>query len=487
MSRPQTIAPIERLTTGSVALDQILGGGIPARSVNVITGEPGSGKTVFVLQILFHLARQGKKSLYFTTLSEPALKLIGYMQQFAFFDRALLVDTVKFVDLGATVRQGDADTTLAVITDRMEQEEPAVIVIDTFKAIAELQHDATRARTFVYDLAVQTASWGVTALLVGDYFDTELAAWPEFAVADGIVRLSTRRTELTAMRELDVLKLRGADYVTGRHFFEISEGGVSFYPRVRAPDGEDLMIEPGDRVLTGVAGLDRLLDGGLPRTSASVVQGGTGTGKTLLGLHFLLEGARRGEVGVLFSLEETKNQLCAVAKGYGWDLAALEARGLVTIAYTSPVELSTDRFLDQTRALVARLGARRAVLDSLTSMALGVSSERRFKELVYALTKHFRTAAVSLMMTMEIPELLGSALLSGHGISFAADNVIQFRFVEVEDHLERGISVLKARGVRHGTEVRRAIIGAGGLEVIDAYPNVRGVITGLAPPKKVAP
>src|SRR6185436_13332150 len=98
--------------------------------------------------------------------------------------------------------------------------------------------------------------------------------------------------------------------------------------------------------------------------------------------------------------------------------------------------------------------------DSLTSMALGVSSERRFKELVYAITKHFRAAGVTLSMTMEIADLLGSAQLSGYGISFAADNLIQLKYVEVDGCLERGISVLKARGVRHATDVRRLTIGA---------------------------
>jgi len=93
------------------------------------------------------------------------------------------------------------------------------------------------------------------------------------------------------------------------------------------------------------------------------------------------------------------------------------------------------------------------VLDSLTSMALGVPSDRRFKELVYAMTKHFRAAGVTINMNMEISDLLGSARLSGHGVSFAADNVIQLKYVEVDGHLERGVSVLKARGVRHATDV----------------------------------
>ncbi len=353
------------------------------------------------------------------------------------------------------------------------------MVVDSFKAVGDLLGDAIKARAFVYDLAVQTAGWGAMTLLVGEYADDEMAQRPEFAVADGIVRLSTRRRELTATREVDVLKLRGANYVTGRHFFDIGPDGLTFYPRVRAPDPSlDPVIALEERAPTGLAGLDELLDGGLPRASATVVHGGTGTGKTLLGLHFLLEGARRGEPGILFTLEETRHQIRAIAQGFGWDLAALEAKGLLFLAYESPVELSTDRFLDRARRQVTDRGARRAVLDSLTTMALGVQSSRRFEELVYALAKHLRTAEVSLLMTMETAELLGSARIGGIGISFAADNVIQLRYVEMDGRLERGISVLKARGVRHATELHTLLIGARGLEVGARYPNPRGVLTG---------
>ena len=123
--------------------------------------------------------------------------------------------------------------------------------------------------------------------------------------------------------------------------------------------------------------------------------------------------------------------------------------------------------------------ARRAVLDSLTSMALGVSSDRRFKELVYAMTKHFRAAGVTVNMNMEISDLLGSAQLSGHGVSFAADNVIQLKYVEVDGHLDRGISVLKARGIRHATDARRIDLAAGRIEVTSAFAGLRGVLTGL--------
>ncbi len=474
---------LPRLETGSAGFDRILGGGFPQRSANMIIGEPGAGKTLFALQMLFHLARQGKKVLYFTTLSEPAIKLIGYMQQFAFFDEAMLGREIVLVDLGSALRRGGAGVALEEIMKRVEREEPSLIVIDSFKVIRDLLGEGPAIRTFVYDLAVHLASWNAASLLVGEYTSAETASLSELAIADGIVRFTNRRHELTAVREVEVLKLRGSSFVSGAHFFEIGEQGLEFFPRVRAPD--EVAPEPTgpiERAPTGVAGLDVMLGGGLPRRSATVVRGGTGTGKTLLGLKFLVDGARQGEPGILFTLEETPDQLRGIVQGFDWDVAGLEARGLLTLSYVSPVELSTDSFLGRARHLVERIGARRAVIDSLTSLAVGVPSDRRFRELVYAVTKHFRALGVTLNMNMETPELMGAGQISGYGISFAADNLIQLRYVELDGTLVRGLAVLKARGVRHEAAVRRMTIGVDGVEVGPPFEGLHGVLTGLPVP-----
>ncbi len=479
-----TTRPLDRLSTGSPAFDRILGGGLPVRSLTVVAGEPGAGKTLFSLQMLFHLGRQGKKGLYFTTLSEPSLKLLRYMQQFSFFDQEAMDERLTFVDLGSVVRGRNADEVLKALNERVEHEEPDLIVIDSFKAMRDILGDAPSIRTFVYDLAVHMAGWGAAALFVGEYTSEEIGHLAEFAIADGILRFGTQREELTAVRVVDVLKLRGADCVTGRHFFEIGLDGLTFFPRVRSPAATDdpATASIDERAPTGIVGLDEMLGGGLPRSSSTVIQGATGTGKTLLGLQFLLAGARRGEPGIHFTLEETAGQLRAIARGFRWGLEELEERGLFTFSYASPVELSTDAFLNRALQRVEQVGARRAVLDSLTSMEVGVPSQRRFKELVYAMTKHLRARGVTFNLNMEVTELLGSAQLSGHGISFAADNVIQLRYVERGGRLDRGISVLKARGTRHATEVHALSVGEGGVEVGGPFRGLRGVLTGLPSP-----
>jgi circadian clock protein KaiC len=481
-------ATLQRLGTGSSPLDKILGGGLPARSVTVIAGEPGSGKTVFTLQTLFHHARRGKKCLYFSTLSEPALKTIRYVQAFSFFDASLIKDRLLFIDLGSDLRDRGPDKALQPLIDRVETEGADLVAIDSFKAIHDLLPTGGGGRIFVYDLAVGMAAWGATTLLVGEYTVEEIGTTPEFAIADGILQFTNQRQDLMATRQFEILKLRGADYITGRHFFDIGADGLMFYPRVRGPaNSDDAPVDLADRVTTGVPELDALLLGGLPRASTTIVEGGTGTGKTLVALHFLLEGASRGEPGILFTLEETPAQIRAVAKTFGWDIAPLEAQDRLVIRYTSPVELVTDRFLDDVLRRIAKVGARRVVLDSLTSMSLGIVSQRRYRELVYALTKHARAAGVTLLMTLEVAELLGSAQLTGHGVSSIADNLIVLRYVEVEGHLERAVLILKARGIGHATELRHFMIDDRGAHVGARFENLRGVLTGIPQPARGRP
>src|SRR5258708_36281256 len=147
------------------------------------------------------------------------------MQQFSFFDEGTIGKQLIFVDLGSVIRGRDAEAALEAIASRVEREEPAIVVIDSFKAMRDILGDAPAIRTFVYDLAVHMAGWGAATLFVGEYTEEEMAHYAEFTIADGILRFSTRREALTRFRVLESLKLPGSASVTGRHFFEIGLGG----------------------------------------------------------------------------------------------------------------------------------------------------------------------------------------------------------------------------------------------------------------------
>src|SRR5437879_13839332 len=160
--------------------------------------------------------------------------------------------------------------------------------MDRFRDIPDDSVPRHTARSFVFDQATQTAGWGVTTLLVGEYAADELSKYAEFAIADGILRLGAEKQELTSVREIEVLKLRGMDYVSGIHFLEISDKGVFVFHLVLCTKQADALgVEKTERVSTGIDGLDELFGGGIPRTGNTLLEGPTGSGKTILSLQFL--------------------------------------------------------------------------------------------------------------------------------------------------------------------------------------------------------
>src|SRR5260370_5332021 len=188
----------------------------------------------------------------------------------------------------------------------IEKHQPTFLAIDSFRAIADYIYAGHVSRSFVYNLVTQTAGWGVTTLLVGEYLPDELSKYAEFAIADGILRLGAEKQELTSVRQVEVLKLRGMNYISGIHFLEISEKGVFVFPRVRAPKQADVpRVEKPERVSTGVDGLDELFGGGILRIGSTVLQGASGSGKTILSLQFLLAGGPKKKKATLFSLGDT--------------------------------------------------------------------------------------------------------------------------------------------------------------------------------------
>ncbi|TAK79337.1 MAG: recombinase RecA [Dehalococcoidia bacterium] len=479
MDRIEPPADLTRVSTGVHELDIVMGGGVPEHSTTVLAGDPGTGKTILAMQMLFQQARAGKRCIYFTTLSEPSLKIIRYMRLFGFFDEDLVGRSVSFVDLGTVLMSEGGMGAVAAIEARLESVQPDFVVIDSFKAIHDvIESGPAGSRRVAYEISVLLAAWGATTLLLGEYTERERAGLPEFAIADGIIQVWNQPYGLTRLRALEIEKLRGVEYIPGRHFFEISDSGLTFYPRLRGVRGQSSEVWTPAKVPTGLTGLDELLRGGLPSGSTTLLEGGTGSGKSSLAMKFLVEGARRGEPGLHFGLEERPVQLRGVTLGFGWDLADFEARGLLRLQYTSPVELNADQFVAEAIGAIRSTRARRVVFDSSTSLALGLEIGGRYRELIYALATHLREEGITAIITAETPRLFGNTQLTGAAVSSIVDNVILLRYVEVDNRLEHAISVLKVRGFEHGTELRRMTFGSDGPTVGPPFTGLQGVLTG---------
>jgi circadian clock protein KaiC len=476
----------DKIPTGIPALDDILNGGLARYSVNVIAGPPGTGKTILAQQIVFTNAKDDQQVPYLVTVSEPTVKMLRYSQRFSFFDIQRLGKNVLYLDVGSILLEKGVEEVARQIEEFTQTYSPSILAIDSFKAIHEMTQDAPRLREFAYRLAVQLTAWETTVLLVGEYTRDTINQAPIFAIADGIILLDQESRGMQTYRYLEVLKMRGDDYFAGKHPFRITANGLRVFPRVKTTESIDLSSPSEQRVSLGIKGLDEMSQGGLIPGTSTLVAGSAGTGKTLLCLHFLLEGIRQNEPALLVTFQETPSMLQRFARGFGWDLEQLQQDGLLYILYNSPVELGVDEHTHLIEQAIIRSKARRVALDSLKDIELATPDKVRYKDYVYSLVNSFRSRGITSMLTSEIPEMFGSFIVSEYGISFVSDNVILLRYVELGGHIARAVSMLKMRGSNHDKGVREyRIESEGGVQILEPFADYDSVLSGPIQAKHV--
>jgi circadian clock protein KaiC len=290
---------IRRLKTGVPGLDNLLGGGLPEFSFNLIAGTPGSGKTTLAHQIMFSLASQANRALFFTVLGEPALKMLRYQQQFSFFDFDKISESIRFVNLSGDLLDGDFDRVLTRIAQEVKDFSPSLVFVDSFRSVVQagkkMEQGGSELQRFVQQLGMQMTSWQATTFLIGEYLLPEAESSPVFTVADGIVWLSQNMQRNSMVRKMQVVKIRGQAQAPGLHTFRIDQDGIRVFPRAIVKDGTwavstSMTSIQETRVPMGVPGLDEMLGGGLPAGYSMLVVGPSGSGKTVLTTEYLAEG-----------------------------------------------------------------------------------------------------------------------------------------------------------------------------------------------------
>ena len=265
---------IVQLDTGVPGLNEVLGGGLPEFSFNLLAGGPGAGKTTLVHQIAFAIATPERPALYITVLGEPPLKLLRYQQQFTFFDAEKVAASIRFVSIPHEVLEVGLTAVLKRIIAEVEAASPSLVIVDSFRSVMRASQVPEKSgelslQAFVQRLALQLTSWQATTFLVGEYQDSEKEDNPVFTVADGIIWLTQSVERNSVVRKLQVVKIRGQAPIPGLQTFRITGNGVQVFPRMPVPkdisvkDQVKIAHSPPHRLSMGVPELDRMLGGGL--------------------------------------------------------------------------------------------------------------------------------------------------------------------------------------------------------------------------------
>jgi circadian clock protein KaiC len=460
--------------TGIAGLDDILLGGFPRGNVVIVTGSPGTGKTTLGVEFVYRGARDFGEPGIIVTFEVSAEKLVRDAAQFGWDLRAL----------EAQGRLKILSTTRRVFQDEVVQPDSVLLTDATAMGARRIFVDGLagmprngngEARELFHTLVEALHREGVTAMFALDAPADRAGAgtMPEDYLADTIIRLGMAPVRRAVVRSLEIVKSRGQDYLLGTHSFRVVKGrGLEVYRRAQAAPDQDAMptgtSEVTVRVPTGVEGLDEVLHGGYFVGSTTLVSGISGVGKTVMGLQFLAEGARRGEPGLMVTLDETQTRMIRNAAAIGIDLRGEIDRGLVDVWYASPQEMEIDRHFAELERRVARLAPQRVVIDSLAGYGSMVSPAAHLRDFLHAIVALLRQRQITALFSHENPEMLGMSTMSGAmAVSSIVDNILLLNWVELGDTFRLGLTIAKARAMPTSrTTYECEIIDGQGLRVL---------------------
>lgn len=463
---------IRKLQTGVRGLDEILGGGLPEYSFNIIAGTPGCGKTTFAHQFVFANATRKRPALYFTVLGEPAIKMLRYQQQYSFFDAAKLNDSIRFINLGETVVTQDLEAVLTQITKEVEAANPGVVVVDSFRTVLRRARGNGREemelQSFIQRLAMLLTSFQATTFLVGEYTESEMRDNPVFTVADGLFWLTQTAERNSVVRKLQIVKLRGQASVPGLHTIRIGSYGLQAFSRTLGLLETNRKPRRNRRLSMGVPEIDQLMGGGVLEGDSVLIAGPSGTGKSVLATQFVVAGLREREPGIIVIFEERPMEYAKRAASLGLDLATAQKNGMLELIYLRPLDLSVDETMQEILDAVRRTKAKRLAIDSLVGfeMALAPGFRADFRESLYRMIAALIGAGVTIVSTVEIEDSFSAFQFSHYAISFLTDDIIRLRYVEIDGQLRKVLVVVKMRGGNHSKDIREYVITSKGVVVI---------------------
>lgn len=446
----------------------------------IVQGRPGSGKTILANQLGFNHVREGGRVLVATLLSESHERLFQYLSTLSFFDPSRIGNEIQFVSAFDTLESEGLDEVVKLLRREIVRQKATVLIVDGLlnaRSKAESQIDTKK---FIAELQGHAAFAGCTVLfLTSSRLDD---GSPEHTMVDGVIELGEELFGTRSVRRIQLRKTRGSGALSGMHECEITDDGLVIYPRLESLYSRPSHVEVTDMkpLPSGVAALDALIGGGLPRASVTLAMGPSGVGKTTLGIRFLGV-ATPEEPALHFGFYETPDRLRAKARAVGVDFAAMEDSGALHMAWQPTTEGLLDGLGARLLKLVDQHGIKRVSIDSFGGMTRMANNPARLTPFFSALMGELRARGVLVFATWEIRGLFGPELdAPSPDLSSIVDNILVLRFVEYESELKRLLSILKIRDSVYDPALLELVVNDHGVDLRKAFKNAEAVMSGSA-------
>jgi len=472
-----------RIASGIPRLDLILQGGLFKGGVYALYGPPGAGKTIMANQLCFNrITMSDGNCVYLTVLAESHAKMVRHLRGLSFYDPRVIGSRLQYISAYQTLKSEGIPGLTKLISSLLASVRPSVMVIDGLETVAQMAGSAPGAKEFLHQVQ-SFASLTDTTLLLCAVAQQGDARRDENAMVDGVLELSDQLIGPRAVRELTVHKFRGSSYLRGRHEVEITDEGVQIHPRTEiqfdAPSA--VADESRQRMAFGVTELDRMMSGGVLSGSTVALLGAPGSGKTTLGLSFLIEGARIGQRGIYFGFFEPPPRLIKRIEAMGMPLRRYVEDGTIELIWQPPLEHFMDSLAESLleRVRAGRHGRRRLFIDGVEGFSAAAVYEDRMPRFLSALTNQLRTWDVTTVISDELPLFRTGIDLQNPELANVVETVVLLRYVELRSHLHRLISIMKMRESRYDTSIREFSLGESGLTVSGSFDSAEAVLSGL--------
>lgn len=473
---------LSKTKTGINGLDEISMGGLPKGRPTLICGGPGCGKTVMALEFIVRGATLYNEPGVFMAFEEKAEELATNVASLG-FDLGKLQKNKKlridYVHIDRTEVEETGEYDLNGLFIRLNYAINSIgakrVVLDTIENLFAGLTNQAILRAELRRLFQWLKDKGVTAIITGEKGQGTLTRHGlEEYVSDCVIFLDHRIVNQVSTRRLKIIKYRGSLHGTNEYPFLIDEEGITILPVTSLKLDKNVSTK---RVSTGIASLDEMFGGkGFYKGSSILVSGSAGTGKTSIAASFANETCLRKEKCMFFAFEESPQQIIRNMKSIGLDLTKHVKKGLLEFHSFRPGLYGLEMHLARMYNLVKKFKPEVVILDPITNfVSVGLLTE--VNSMLLRLIDGFQSEGITLMLT---------ALNSGttehidENVSSLVDTWILVRDIERDGERNRGIYIMKSRGMKHSNEVREFIISSKGLDLIEVFRGDEGVLIGSA-------